>query len=153
MRKMERYVLTADLLRPPRLRWLIKRSRAASILLIGWLFFWIGGIVQPCCMAFAASLGDDRVTTQAASKGDTDPVGLVDILGHENDQCPQTVSADRPLLGQFSLLLSKVDHTPHLVVVSHLKPLLAISEFSIWSDPYHPPALSRIYLRTQRFLI
>jgi hypothetical protein len=150
---MRSHVLTADSSRQPRPRWLIKRSRAAGILLIGWLFFWVGGIVQPCCMAFAGNLGDDNATSQTMSMAGADPIGPGDIPDHGNDECPQTVAAGTPLLGEVFPLPATTDHIPYLVVASYFAPLLAAAEISSSSDPNYPPPRSRIYLRTQRFLI
>ena len=150
---MTSQALTADAPRQPRSRWLIKRSRAASILLIGWLFIWVGGLVQPCCTAFAGNLGDNRATTQAVSMADTAPVRSADILGHENGPCQQTFAANAALPGQLFLLPAKVDHTPHLVVVSYFAPLSAVSEYSHSVDFYYPSPPPRTYLRTKRLLI
>lgn len=138
---------------PSRSRWFASRSRAARVLLFGWLFFWIVGIVQPCCIAFAGSGVDHGMNQTMSASEEAQHAGMSGDSGHENDQCPWAFTAGTAPPGELSLLPTKADFTPHLVVVSQIAPFSAVTESSNSLDLYHPSPLPRIYLRTQRLLI
>ena len=140
---------------PLQSRWFAKRSRAAGVLLFGWLFFLIAGIVQPCCTAFADFHNDGHTMSQSMSAGeDTNLAGAAGSTGLGNDQCPWAFTADTAPLPELPLLPATADHTSQLVVVSHAVPLLAVPEFSNSFDLYpSSPPPPRFYVRSQRLLI
>jgi len=124
----------------------------ARVLLFGWLFFWIVGIVQPCCMTIADS-DDHDAMSQTIAREDARHAEMAGSSGHENDQCEWAFAADTAPLGDFSPLPTKADSIPHLIVVSDSVPFSAVPEFSSSFAFYHPPPPPRIYVRTQRLLI
>ena len=134
-------------------RWDSKRSRAASILLFGWLLFWVVGIVQPCCTALASSHDDDHAISQTVSLENTEVSEAAHTHSHEDDQCPQVLTADAALLGDAFLLPAKTDHSSYPLVTDYVVPLLPVTQSSNPFDFYHPSPPPRIYLRTQRLLI
>ena len=150
---MENQLVASDGRMQPRSRWHTKRSRAASVLLFGWLLFWIVGIVQPCCTALASSHDDDHALSQNVSSESTESSAAVDTHSHENDQCAQAFTADTALLGDASFLPAKANHSAYLAVISYGVPTLTVSKGSNPFDLYHPSPPPRIYLRTQRLLI
>jgi hypothetical protein len=135
-----------------RSRWFNKRSQAARVLLSGWFFFWIVGVVQPCCIALADA--DDHAVSQAMSMdGNARLAGAAGSTSHPNEECPLAFTADVPLPSQDLLLAATTDFTPHLVAASPLEPLLAVADFSNPLEFCHPSPPPRIYLRTQRLRI
>ena len=134
-------------------RWHSKRSRAASVLLFGWLLFWVVGIAQPCCTALASSHDDDHAISQNVSSESAESWAAVDIHSHEDDQCPRAFTADTALLGDAFILPAKADHSPYLAVNSYVVPTLTVSKSSNPFDLFYPSPPPRIYLRTQRLLI
>ena len=150
---MKNQLVASDGRMQPRSRWHTKRSRAASVLLFGWLLFWIVGIVQPCCTALASSHDDDHALSQNVSSESTEFSAAADTHSHEDDQCPQALPADTALLGDAFILPAKADHSPYLVVISYAVTNLRVSTSSNPFDLYHPSPPPRIYLRTQRLLI
>ena len=119
----------------------------------GWLFFWIVGIVTPCCVAFAGA-PDDHATSQAMlAEVDSGHGGMATGPVHHNDECPLAFTADAPLPSQAFVLTATIDYTPQLAVVGQVAPVLAAAELSLPSDLFHPPPPPRIYLRTLRLRI
>ena len=150
---MKIQVLAGDRDTPPSGRWFTKRSRAARVLLFGWLLFWLAGIVQPCCVALAGVFDDDNTISQTVSAERGEFAGLPGTPHTAGNVCTQAFSADTAVLGHPSLLPAKADHTPHVAVISHFEPLLAASDLANSFDLYHASTPPRIYLRTQRLLI
>ena len=132
----------------PRSRLDSKRARAASVLLFGWLLFWVVGIVQPCCATLASSHDDGHATSQSVASENTEDSEAAHTHSHEDDQCPQVLTADTAFL-----LPAKADHSPYPIVISYVVPFLTVSKSSNPFDLYHPSPPPRIYLRTQRLLI
>ena len=85
-----------------------KRTRAASILLFSWLLFWVVGIVQPCCAALASSHYDDHAIRQTVSLENTEVSAAAHAHSHEDEQCPQAITADSAVLGDAFILPAKV---------------------------------------------
>ena len=130
-----------------------RRSRAATVLLFGWLFFWMVGIIQPCCTALAGSHDDGPEASPAAPSENGASSGLPAIHSHENDQCPGSFTPDTAMRGEYSLLLAKAENAAPLIVRARFTPFLAVSLFPNSIALYHPFPPPRIFLRTQRLLI
>ena len=137
----------------PRSRWHSRRARAASVLLFGWLLFWIVGIAQPCCATLASSHDDGHATSKSVASENTADSEAAHTHSHEDDQCPQVRTADIALLGDAFLLPAKTDHSPYPIVISYVVPFLTVSKSSNPFDLYRSSPPPRIYLRTQRLLI
>lgn len=134
--------------------WFAKHSHAAGVLLSGWFFFWIVGIVQPCCMAIAGAHDDGHATSQPLSAAvDAYFAGAAGSRSHQNEECPLAFTADTALPRQDFSLPATTDYTPNLAVVSHATSLLAVANFSNPLKVYHPSPPPRIYLRTLRLRI
>ena len=138
---------------PKRSRWFANRSQAAGVLLSGWFFFWIVGIVTPCCVAFAGAPDDHAMSQAMPAEVDPGHGGMAQGPVHQNEECPLAFTADAPLPSQVFMLSATSDYTPHLAAVGQVAPLLAAAEFSLPSDLFHPPPPPRIYLRTLRLRI
>ena len=137
-----------------RSRWFIKRSHAAGVLLSGWVFFWIVGIVQPCCVTLASAHDDDHAMGQAMSvEMDAHLTGTAGSGSHPNEECSLAFTSDTPVPVQGFSLPATTHFTPHLVVASDVAPLLAGADVSNLLDVYHPSPPPRIYLRTLRLRI
>lgn len=137
-----------------RSRWFAKRSHAAGVLLSGWFFFWMVGIVQPCCIVFAGSHDDDHAMVQTMStEMDAHLAGTTGSSSHPKEECPLVFTADTPVPSQAFSLPTTTDFTHQLVVASRIEPLLADADFSQPFDVYHPSPPPRTYLRTLRLRI
>jgi hypothetical protein len=123
-------------------------------LLSGWFFFWIVGIVQPCCAVYAGPQDDNHAMGQTMSvEMDAHLAGTAGSSRHPIEECPLVFTADTPVPSQGFSLPATTDFTQQLVVASHIAPLLAVADFSHPFDVYHPSPPPRTYLRTLRLRI
>lgn len=122
-------------------------------MLFGWLMFWIVGIAQPCCAAFAAPHADNHAISEAAMQSGSGHADAgMPAKNHLDDTpCAQAYAPDAA--PGSDLLLPAAACTPIALVSVDAATLTAVPVIFASTARYHPPPPQRIYIRTQRLLI
>ncbi len=129
-----------------------KRKRAARILILGWLFFWVIGLLQPCPVALAGVLRHDSAIAHPLS-ANAYALGSSDTGRHDSSCCVRLSATGTAVSGQFGFVPTTTDYSQYVAIATYSVPALAPPVTSESFFPYHPASPPRAFLRDRRLLI
>lgn len=132
-----------------------RRKFLHTMLMFGWIAFWLNTALFPCCDALAEAL-DGHVHGSTGLNDTPHSVGADHSHQEPASDCGSALDLGAPSSGEYFAFTS--DQLRAGCVLSNVQltvaPLDVTRSVNLPSRDYHPPPpLWRIYLRTQRLLI